>query len=166
MALKQNLILPAAVVSDGDISRLSRELDSLNDFFLSAAARKAGSALLPPRVTRILNTIATDAKYNLLDAEQRQSLAEELENIQTAAPVMHISFATEPSPQVIEQVLVWLRTNIHPYVLLQVGLQPTIAAGCVLRTTNQVFDMSLRSYLDRQKDYLVALVKGAVRESR
>lgn len=166
MVLKQNLSLPPAVVSDGDVSRLLRELDSLNDFFLSATARKAGTTLPPPRVTRILNTMATDAKYNLLDAEQRQSLVEGLKNIQTVAPVMHISFATEPSPHVIEQILIWLRTNIHPYVLLQVGLQPTIAAGCVLRTNNRVFDMSLRSYLDRQRDYLVALVKGAVRESR
>ncbi|MBI2588875.1 hypothetical protein HYW35_01540 [Candidatus Saccharibacteria bacterium] len=162
MVLKPNLVLPSAVVSVGDLNRLSRELSSLNDFFLSAAARKAGAAP-PPRVTRILNSLATETnKYNLLDAKQRQNLAQELKTIQAIAPVMHISFASEPSPQAIERILVWLRTNIHPYALLQVGLQPTIAAGCVLRTTNQVFDMSLRSYLDRQKDYLVALVKGAV----
>ncbi len=164
MALKKNLVLPAAVVSDTDINHLVRELDSLNNFFLTAAARKGGTSIQPPRVTRILNTIATDAEHNLLDEKQRQSLARELKTIQSTAPVMHISFATEPSPQVLEQILVWMRANIHPYALLQVGLQPTIAAGCVLRTTNKVFDMSLRSYLDRQKEYLVELIKGAVRE--
>lgn len=164
VALKQTLILPPTVVSDGDINRLVRELDSLNDFFMSAAARKGGTTVQPPRVTRILNTIATESKLNLLDEKHRQSLAGELKAIQNTAPVMHISFATEPSPQALERILVWMRAKIHPYALLQVGLQPTIAAGCVLRTPNKVFDMSLRSYLDRQRGYLVELVRGAVRE--
>ena len=77
---------------------------------------------------------------------------------------MHISFAAEPSVKALETILVWLRDNIHPKVLLQVGLQPAVAAGCVLRTPNKVFDMSLRAYLDRQGDYLVQLIRGAVHE--
>lgn len=166
MALKDKLVLPPGVVSAADVNRLIRELASLNDYFLSSAARKGGTAVQPPRVTRILNDIATAGKYNLLDEKERQNLVSEIKTIQTSAPLIHISFASEPSPSALGQILVWLRTNIHPYTLLQVGLQPTISAGCVLRTPNKVFDMSLRSYLDNQKGYLVELVKGAVRESR
>lgn len=156
------LNLPIGVVSDSDLDRLVRELEGLNDFFLSAAARKSGTPIQPPRVTRALNSIASDRQSNLLDEAARKKLSDELKTIRTNAPLMHISFATEPSPKVLERILIWLRTNIHPYTLLQVGLQPTIAAGCVLRTPNKIFDMSLRSYLDGQKGYLVELVKGAV----
>lgn len=159
-------VLPLGIISDSDINRLIRELEALNDYFLNAAARKGGTVIQPPRVTRALNSIATELQYNLLEEPRRQALVAGLKNIAKSAPLMHISFATEPSPKVLERILVWLRSNIHPYTLLQVGLQPTIAAGCVLRTPNKVFDMSLRSYLDGQKGYLVELVKGAVQSER
>lgn len=156
--------LPLGVISDTDLDRLVRELKNLDDYFLNAAARKGGISIQPPRVTRLLNTIATQLQYNLLEEDKRQSLIDGLKTIRTSAPLMHISFATEPSPKALERILVWLRSNIHPYTLLQVGLQPTIAAGCVLRTPNKVFDMSLKPYLDTQKGYLVELVKGAVQD--
>jgi F0F1-type ATP synthase delta subunit len=72
------------------------------------------------------------------------------------------SFAAEPSARSFEPVLTWLRTNIHPQAMVQIGLQPAIAAGCVLRTPNRVFDMSLRSGLKKQEPYLARLIKGAV----
>jgi F0F1-type ATP synthase delta subunit len=78
------------------------------------------------------------------------------------APSFHVSFAVEPSPRALEKILVWLRENIHPQVLVQVGLQPAIAAGCVMRAANKVFDMSLRSNLKEQSGYLTQLVRGAV----
>jgi hypothetical protein len=77
--------------------------------------------------------------------------------------LLHISFAAEPSTQALEKILIWFRTNIHAQALLQVGLQPTIAAGCVLRTNNKVFDMSLRENLSKQKPFLVQLIDSAVK---
>jgi F0F1-type ATP synthase delta subunit len=64
-------------------------------------------------------------------------------------------------PKALEKILLWLRQNVHPQVLLQVGLQPAIAAGCVLRTTNKIFDMSLKAHLSQQTDYLKQLISGA-----
>jgi F0F1-type ATP synthase delta subunit len=46
--------------------------------------------------------------------------------------------------------------------MLQIGLQPAIAAGCMLRTTNKVFDMSLRTHLMKQSDYLARMIEGTV----
>jgi F0F1-type ATP synthase delta subunit len=78
--------------------------------------------------------------------------------------LLHISFAAEPSTQALEKILVWFRANIHPQALLQVGLQPTIAAGCVLRTPNKVFDMSLRNHLIEQQKYLMQLIDVAAKK--
>ena len=50
--------------------------------------------------------------------------------------------------------MAWFRAEAHPYVLLKVGLQPNIAAGCVIRTSNKYFDLSFRNQFSRSKDKL------------
>lgn len=160
------LKLPISVVSPVDINRLKREIEALDDFFLSASARATGTPVKPPRVTFMLEQLARDNKHNLLDANHRSTLKAGLEAVNQTAPVLHISFAAEPSPRVTDAVLGWLRSNIHPQALLVIGLQPTIAAGLVLRTPNKIFDMSLRTHLQKQEGYLVKLIEGAVSAKR
>lgn len=158
------LKLPSSVVSTSDITRLLRELNSLEDFFVGAAVRKTGVPMQLPKMTASLNQLASANNLNLLNAPHRQQLISRLKDIQSKAPQLHISFAVEPSPKILERILVWFRDNIHPQCLLQVGLQPTIAVGCVVRTPNKVFDMSMRTYLKQQEQYLVELITGATRE--
>ena len=154
------LKLPITFVSKSDVNRVLRELEALSDFFISAAARKAGSSIKPPRITYLLEQLARDNQYNLLEESHRRELKSKLEQILKTAPLIHISFAAEPTPPIIDAILSWLRSNIHSQLLLQIGLQPTIAAGCVLRTPNKIFDMSLRSYLESQENYLAELIQG------
>jgi F0F1-type ATP synthase delta subunit len=116
-----------------------------------------------PRLSRLIEQIAKDNNFNLLEEKDRKQLAEELDKVIGQAPLLHISFAAEPSPKALEKILLWFRANIHPQALLQVGLQPTIAAGCVVRTSNKVFDMSMRSHLEQQQQFLVQLINGAGR---
>ena len=160
------LKLPLSVISQVDVARLLRELNSLDDFFVGAKVRQGGTPIQPPRLTRRLEQLAAANNVNLLDEKQRQDLQPKLDAVLAKAPRLHISFATEPAPAALDKILDWLRQNIHPQCLLQVGLQPTIAAGCVLRTPNKVFDMSLRSFLKQQEPYLVKLIAGAAGESR
>lgn len=150
--------IPLSLAGRPDISRLVRELGRLDEFFLSANARKSGTPIQPPRVTRMLSTLAQDNRLNLLQNGERAFLKQELETILKQAPNLHISFAAEPSPKILEQIIAWLRENIHPEALVIVGLQPNIAAGMVLRTPNKIFDMSMQSYLKRQEPYLVKLI--------
>ena len=156
------LKLPTSVVGQTDINRLLRELAALDDFFLAAAARAAGTPVKPPRITFMLEQVARDNEFNLLEAGNRDELKNRLQAVLKNAPVLHISFAAEPSPRITDVIVTWLRANIHPYALIVVGLQPTIAAGIVLRSGNRIFDMSLRTYLEKQEDYLVRLIEGAV----
>lgn len=156
------LRLPLDVVSKSDTSQLTRELTSLNDFFISVGKRKPGSRVHLPPLSRLLEKLAQENNANLINEKQRQQLLQGLKNISSSAPILHISFASEPSPLVVEKILDWLRTNIDVRILLQVGLQPSIAAGCELRTPNKTFDMSLRSHLKTQQDFLVQLIQGAV----
>lgn len=154
------LKLPLTVIGQQDVSRLVRELNSLNDFFVGAKARTTGTAMQLPKLTRMLDRLARDNGLNLLQESDRGRLQAGLQQILTKAPNLHISFAAEPSPKAVEKILEWLRQNIHSQTLLAVGLQPSIAAGCVLRSPNKVFDMSLSASLNKQIPYLTRLIAG------
>ena len=162
MEPKNELKLPTSLVGRVDVARMLRELGGLNDFFVAAKARQAGTPIQPPGVTRVLSALAETNHINLLEEGSRRELAARLEVLRKQAPQLHISFAVEPSPKALEQLVTWFRSSIHPHTLLQVGLQPGIALGCTLRTPNKFFDMSLRAYLEKQEQYLVELIKGAV----
>lgn len=157
--------LPLNIISQVDVARMLREINALNDFFVQNNVRSPGTPMKMPRVTRLLEQVAADNNYNLMEEKHRTALAAQLNQILGKAPLLHISFAAEPSPKALEKILVWFRTNVHPQALLQVGLQPTIAAGCVLRTPNKIFDMSMRAYLKQQEKYFVQLIDAAAKRS-
>ncbi len=152
--------LPSFLFNRGDVLRLIREVNSLNDFFVGAAARQTGTAMQVPKTTRLLDQLAEANQINLLDASARKKLQNQLEALLQQAPYIHMSFASEPTPRTIEPILNWLRANIHPHILLQVGVQPSIAAGCIVRTQNKMFDMSIRTYLQKQAKFLSILISG------
>jgi F0F1-type ATP synthase delta subunit len=56
-------------------------------------------------------------------------------------------------------MIIWLRKEIDPRIIIHVGLQPTIAAGIVLRTPNKQFDFSLRRHLYKNRDKLLEVLK-------
>lgn len=155
--------LPTIVIGQIDIARCMRELNALNDFFTGSKHRTPGAAVTPPKLSRQLDQLARLNGFNLLDEPHRNQLYETLNLILGKAPNIHISFAGEASPKALDSLIVWFRGNIHPQTLLQVGIQPNMAAGCVLRTPNKVFDLSMRTYLKTQEKYLVQLISGAVR---
>ena len=157
----KKLKLPPNIIGQADIARVSRELEALHDFFIGAAARKSGTPVQPPRLSRLLDQLSKDNGYNLLEQKDRQDLAAAIADMKQKAPILHISFAAEPPTKALERILLWLRQNIHPQALVTVGLQPSIAAGCVLRTPNKWFDMSMREYLRQQEPYLAQLIGSA-----
>ena len=156
--------LSLSIIGRSEISRILRELSRLDDYFVASHARKAGTgAGTPPRISHLLDELARTNGLNLLEAAQRKQLADKLNQLLASAPTLNIIFASEPSPKALERITAWFRENIHPQALLQVGLQPSIAAGCVLRTPNQLFDMSISSRLKQEEQYLAQLIAGAVK---
>jgi hypothetical protein len=155
------LVLPVLIFGIVEVRRLRRELNSLEDFLGQAAIREPGKQAPLPRVSRLLDAIATDNKLQLLQTGDRQKLAIFLATVEQKAPSIHISFAIDPSSAFTAKLVTWLRSSIHPYTLLEVGLQPTIAAGCVVRTPNKVFDFSLRKKFADSRALLLASLEAA-----
>ncbi len=153
------LILPLQILTTGDVSRLTRELQGMEQFFAEAAI-KGTTAKSVPQASLQLAILVKDNDLNLLHGADRLKLKEFLELVVHKAPIVHLSFATDPKPEFLMKLLNWFRTNADPFVLMQVGLQPNIAAGCVLRTTNKYFDLSFKQHFLQSKAKL-AVALGA-----
>lgn len=156
----RRLELPTIIFGPIEVRRLQRELEVLEDFLQQAAIRQPGKQLQLPRTSRILETLAGNNNLNLLIEAERATLKQFLQEVLAAAPVIHLSFASDPSATFTAKVVAWFRTKIHPYALVQLGLQPAIAAGCVMRTSNKVFDFSLRNRFHGKREILLAGLEG------
>lgn len=154
-----NLILPAGVVSRSDVSKALREIDKINDYFHQASIRGSSPSDMPT-LSRSLNALAEANQLNIIHADHRSVLKEFLTRLKSKAPVIHISFPSEASPAFIAKILGWFRTEVHPHVVLHVGLQPELAAGCVVRTTNRMFDFSLRKRFEQSKKKLLESIEA------
>jgi len=155
--------LPTTIFGPVEVRRLRRELETLEDYLQQVRIREPGKSLALPKTTRTLEALAGNNNLNLLQTDDRTILKQFLKAVETKAPVIHISFAVDPSAAFTAKIVAWLRTNIHPYSLLQLGLQPSIAAGFIMRTPNKTFDFSLRNRFLQQKDLLLSAFDSAAK---
>ncbi|MDB5164688.1 MAG: hypothetical protein JWL89_314 [Candidatus Saccharibacteria bacterium] len=160
--MARNLELPVAVVTPVDLGRLLRELHLIDETLLQMQLRGAGAEVKMPKTSHLMDQMITANTLNLLHKADRQELQEFLRSVREHAPVLHMSFSADPSVSFMEKLTSWLRREIDPVVLVTVGLQPNIGAGCVLRTTNKHFDLSLREDFAKHRDLLTAKLKPEV----
>lgn len=150
-------VLPTQVFGVVEVRRLARELEQLDEFMRQATIRAGGGKQAAlPRLSRLLDATASENHFNLLHASDRHQLTEALQKTLDRAPVIHLSFASDPSAAFLEKIVSWLRGNVHPITLIRLGLQPSIAAGCVLRTANKSFDFSLRHRFSEERALLLS----------
>ena len=152
---KAAITLPTQVIGRVDVGRLLREVEALDNFMTQAAIREPGTAVKMPKTSRLLDEMVTNNKLNMLHDTDRSRLQQFLVTVKAKAPVLHMSFSADPSPNFLAKLMTWMRAELHPLVLLQVGLQPNIGAGVIVRTTNKHFDFSLRQRFKKQRALLV-----------
>jgi hypothetical protein len=163
-----SLKLPPLVMTPTDITRLLREIGMLDEYLRQQALRTPGQPTAKlPKTSRLLDELTETNGMNLLDAQIRGQLATLLKDLSLHAPVVQVSFAVDPSSAFLQKIVLWFRENAGQPVLIRVGLQPAIAAGCAVRTPNKSFDFSLRQHLLRQRHYLrdALATTGAVKSS-
>ncbi len=154
------ITLPVTAVGRIDVGRLLREVEALDAFFAQAAVREPGSPVKMPRTTKLLDDILQTNSINMLVDAERSRLIHFLMEVYSKAPIIHMSFSADPSPLFLQKLVTWLRREIHPLVLLQVGMQPNMGAGCIVRTTNKYFDFSLRNRFYERRVLLAHRLQG------
>jgi F0F1-type ATP synthase delta subunit len=150
------LQLPQALVSRSDAARTSRQLEALTEALDQAKMRQQDANL---QVSPLLQELAELNKLDLNQTNDRQQLADLLRNLSKNGQSIHISFAAQPSNQVTDKLVDWFRQQVDPLLLLEIGLQPSIAAGCIVRTPSKYFDFSMRQHLLRNRKDLVERLK-------
>lgn len=165
-AMNPRAQLTTLITTPSDLKKARRELEAIDDFLHQAGLRQnalrdaGGKALKLPQLSRVIDEMASETGLNLLQSGDRTKLLVYIVKLIEQAPVVHISFASEPSASFLVKLTVWLRANIHPQVLVQVGLSPSIAAGCIVRTSVRQYDFSLTKSFDEHKDELIKGLKN------
>jgi F0F1-type ATP synthase delta subunit len=155
MTVKHGLKLPLEISQPAELSRLIREIIKLDDILNQKTLRSefVDNASLPVvsfRMKKLLELLNLD----IIKAQDRQHIKYYLEDIEEQAPIIHISFASEPSDSFLHKLIEWLRKEINPIILVAVGLEPNIGVGSIVRTTNHYFNFSLGSHLQKNNKIL------------
>jgi hypothetical protein len=155
MAHENIFKLPRSIVSPSDLKRVKRELDTINDSMLQMEIRQGGEEQAKlPKTSKQLDEVAELNKLNLLHKTDREHLTKLVEKLVDKAPVIHMSFSAEPSGEFLDGLTKYLRESFDQYILITIGLAPSIGAGCIVRTTNKFFDLSLKQTLLSHKTEL------------
>jgi F0F1-type ATP synthase delta subunit len=153
------LKLPIILASKQDITHVHRELRVFSDLVMQSIMRH-DNPIKYPAISATLRALAVENQLDLRSEEICKQLLAYLENLKHHAPTVHISFPSDPSPEVVQKLVMWLRSEVDPRIVIQVGLQPTIAAGIVMRTPNHYFDFSLRKHFYKNRGKLMEVLKA------
>lgn len=148
------LTLPTVIASRQDITHVHRELRLFDDAAMQSVMRHDNPVKFPP-ISSKLRGLVQQNQVDLREEADRKKLLATLDTLKNNAPTIHISFPAEPSPEVLQKLVTWLRKEIDPRIVIRVGMQPTIAAGVIVRTPNHQFDFSLRQHLQKNRDKLI-----------
>lgn len=155
-------VLPSALLGRADIARLVREVEAMENE-LEAQKVRAGEQFTGYKLPTVSRSLSDFLELNQIDAgndQARMQLKEHLRVLKDKAPIMHLTFAVEADPEFLQQMVKWLRENIHPQALISVGLQPALVGGVYVRTPNHVHDFSLRALLQGKRDIIVHELEG------
>ncbi len=156
MAHNRSFVLPDALHMRADVNRLLREIEAIENSILATKARPTQQPQAP---SRLLQQII-DANVHKDAAPTYPELKRVLKTLQDKAPIVHLSFAANPTSDFMDRIVSWFRQEVDPYVMVQVGLQPGIAAGCVVRTPSKYFDLTMRKHFQQKRAVLVQQLRG------
>lgn len=152
---KLALQLPPSVTSHVHLSRLIRELETIENDYETQKARSKNGESKPLAFSRSLTECVELNKVDANDTKVRKQLKKLLGVMKAKAPTMHFTFAAEPDAEFLQQLTAWIRQEIHPQALITVGLQPALVGGAYVRTPNHVHDFSLKAQLHDKRTIIV-----------
>ncbi len=140
-----DLILPVSLTGKKELIKVQRELEALSEQMIQARVvnKETGKTKSLPALSDLANELIVANKV-MMDSASVTKLIEELGAMRDAAPSLRISFASEPDNAVKQKIVSWFRKEIDPNLLIQVGIQPSIAGGCIVNTNGNRYDFSLR----------------------
>jgi F0F1-type ATP synthase delta subunit len=155
------LILPNSLIGRFELSELMREVEDLDMALEGQKVRgtnKNGYKL--PALSRSLSDFLTVNKLDINDDNVRLDIKKQLKIVKTKAPAIAITFATDADPNSLEQLVSWIRKELHPLAIINVGIQPGLIGGAYIRTPNHVHDFSMRGLFKGKTNLLLKDLEG------
>jgi hypothetical protein len=151
-------ILPPALTGRADLARLVRELEALDGDLEAQKVRARGQKVeyRLPSSSRMLGDFLEANKVDISDDQGRLVLVEGLRKLKDHAPVVHMTFAVDADQEALQQLVAYMRRELHPHTLVSVGLQPNLVAGVYMRTPNHVHDFSVKTLLTQKRSIISA----------
>ena len=141
--------LPNSVVQKIDISRLVREVESLDGDLVAADVRAKSGVKTDwqPVLSEQLTDFLVLNKLQIGDSQQRTQLVAAMRKLKDSVPVIHMTFASNADQESLKSIVEWLRSSVHLQAVIAIGLQPDLVGGVHVRTSNRAHDLSIRAKL-------------------
>lgn len=152
--------LPASVTGAIDVSRLLREIEAVDYDFEAQKIRDPQAQLVVPPISRRMSEVAGANGLSIESAKDRRMMIDSLRKAKEKSPTIHLTFASEPDPSTLTQLVQWVRENLHPMALVATGIQPNLVGGCVVRTPDHIYDYSFRTHLQSAQPMLIERLKA------
>lgn len=155
----QQLTLPTTVATKAQLLSLRKNLDEVLETITQNQVRinENVDVAPPPNVSGALASLLSVNKLQP-SLQVIEELKKWVEYLLHHAPVVRLTFSSEPGPKELARLIDWLRQNSEKVTLLHIGIQPTIAAGIIVRTTSHRYDLSLRADLLRHSQSFIDAV--------
>ncbi|HEX9594877.1 MAG TPA: hypothetical protein VF996_02005 [Candidatus Saccharimonadales bacterium] len=157
------LKLPNSIATKSDLVGVIRNVDDVIDNYIENRVRDMEGVDFKsrPDVTSNLAELVAVNKLEV-NVDTLKSLKEWLAHLNEHAPIVRFTFASDPNPEFIGGIVNWLRMASGRFVIIRYGIQPTIAAGCLMYTPAKMYDFSLRKRLMESDEVFLRALTNAV----
>lgn len=154
------LVLPPVIAGVAELSRVLRDIAQLDDYMIQSAIRQTGGELSLPALSDLLDELAIVNKLNLKSRADRNELRKFLEDAKQHSPVVYLGLAHKATSDEVAPIIGWMRAELHPTLLVRIGLQPGIIGGCTIRTPNHYYDFSLKQHFEAARKVLISRMRA------
>lgn len=142
------LKLPSSIATKSDLVAVVRNVEDVLDKYVENSVRDQEGVDFKDRA-EVASNLAKLVSENKLEVsvETLTALKQWLTQLQDHAPVVRFTFASDPTPEVLSRLVTWLRNESGQFVVIRYGVQPTLAAGCLMYTPARRYDFTLRRHL-------------------
>ena len=148
--------LPSSVATKAQLLNLRKNLDDVLETMTQNRVRIHEQVQVEPSPSvsgALASLLATNKLHPTADVIRQ--LQQWVEALLHHAPVVRLTFSSDPGPKELNRMIEWFRQESGKVVLLHIGIQPTVAAGVIIRTTSHRYDLSLRAELLKRTDQFV-----------
>ncbi len=154
------LKLPESIATRSELVAVLRNVEEVIDLYVENKVRRQEGVDFSQR-PEVSSNLAQLVSLNQLEVapDTLNGLRQWLIHLRDHAPVIRFTFASDPTQEFLTGIVRWLRNNTGRFVLIRYGIQPSIAAGCLMYTPARQYDFSLRRHLLKSSDVFAAVLE-------